>query len=79
MKEDLVKAIAAVACAALVGMLGVTSWHSEQEAGSGSSSISGCSGAVACDEVIFEIEKLHSTWGNYDPRTGYGAREAGNP
>ena len=80
MRRGMDKALAAFACALLIGALGALSWHSDQEMCAPAQNLGpSFDDADARDEVIFEIEKLHSIWRNNDAGTGSGKGEAGNP
>ena len=79
MRRGMDKTLAALACAILIGALGALSWHSDQELGmpSGEPACNQPSGAR--DSVIYEIEKIHSVWGNHDTGRGERSSAAGNP
>lgn len=79
MRRGMDKALAAFACAVLIGALGALSWNTDQEPGLkawGGAEVH--EGAEAPDKVIHEIEKLHSIWGNHDTGSSGGESAAGN-
>ena len=80
MRRGMDKALAAFACAMIIGALGALSWHSDQAMSMPAQELgTSFDDANARDEVIFEIEKLHSIWRNNDAGTGSGKGAAGNP
>ncbi len=80
MRKGMSKALAAFACAVLISALGAVSWHSGQEISVPVREMGNSIGdAGARDEVIYEIEKLHSLWRGHDTGTGCGKGAAGNP
>jgi hypothetical protein len=80
MRKGMDKALAAFACAVIIGALGAVSWHGDAQMSPPLCKPYACStGASARDEVICEIEKLYSVWRSNDTGTGCREGAAGNP
>jgi hypothetical protein len=80
MRRSMDKALAAFACAVLIGALGAMSWNGDRDmAVPFGIPAEDSGGAGARDEIVREIERIHSVWRSNDARASGRKGEAGNP
>ncbi len=82
MKRGTLKVLAAIACAVLIGAMGAASWNQGEEHNIHAVAPNPCpklkTTNYSRDKVLFEIERVHSVWGNYDKRTVGAKSQGGN-